>query len=108
MLSLGIRVSNNNNDSNSNHNKNNSNKRKFLHGWNRGPMPARKLTQDSGGAETKAREAFGECTYCDPNFMAIPGIEEALRGYDVPMGNPNPGYVFKARTYLLVIWGLEQ
>ena len=47
--------------------------------------------KEIGGAESKAREMFGECTYCDPNFMAIPGIEEALKGYDVPIGNPNPG-----------------
>ena len=33
----------------------------------------------------------GECEYCDPNFMSVPGIEEALKGYDVPSGNPNPG-----------------
>ena len=33
----------------------------------------------------------GECEYCDPNFMNLPGIEEALKGYDVPSGNPNPG-----------------
>ena len=23
--------------------------------------------------------------------MAFPNLEEAMRGYDVPMGNPNPG-----------------
>ncbi len=31
------------------------------------------------------------CPYCDPNYMAFPNLEEAMRGYDVPMGNPNPG-----------------
>ncbi len=31
------------------------------------------------------------CPYCDPNYMAYPNLEEAMRGYDVPMGNPNPG-----------------
>ena len=46
---------------------------------------------ESAGPETKAKLNFGECTYCDPNFMAIPGIEQALKGYDVPMGNPIPG-----------------
>ena len=41
----------------------------------------------------RAEDVRGECEYCDPNFMNVPGIEEALRGYDVPSGNPNPGYV---------------
>ena len=36
-------------------------------------------------------EAFVICPYCDPNHMAYPNMEEAVRGYDVPMGNPNPG-----------------
>ena len=40
--------------------------------------------------ESKAAN-FGECPYCDPNFASVPGIEQALMGYDVPMGNPNPG-----------------
>ena len=31
------------------------------------------------------------CPYCDPNYVDIPGLEEACRGYDAPMGNPNPG-----------------
>ena len=30
------------------------------------------------------------CPYCDPNYIDIPGLEEACRGYDTPMGNPNP------------------
>ncbi|XP_023334523.1 uncharacterized protein LOC111706009 isoform X2 [Eurytemora carolleeae] len=30
------------------------------------------------------------CPYCDPNYMAYPNLEEACRGYDLPMGNPNP------------------
>ena len=30
------------------------------------------------------------CPYCDPNYVDIPGLEEACRGYDTPMGNPNP------------------
>merc|ERR1711974_380942 len=33
---------------------------------------------------------FVICPYCDPNHMHIPNLEEACRGYDVPMGNPNP------------------
>lgn len=37
-------------------------------------------------------EAFVLCPYCDPNHMAYPNLEEAMRGYDVPMGNPNPGH----------------
>ena len=33
---------------------------------------------------------FVICPYCDPNHMHIPNLEESCRGYDVPMGNPNP------------------
>ena len=77
MLSLGIRV---------------SNKLKLREGGGGGEGQA---TGDgfgsSGGPDAKAKQAAGECTYCDPNFMPIPGIEQALKGYDVPMGNPNPG-----------------
>ena len=36
-------------------------------------------------------QSFVICPYCDPNHMAYPNMEEAVRGYDVPMGNPNPG-----------------
>ena len=36
-------------------------------------------------------KTFVICPYCDPNHMAYPNMEEAVRGYDVPMGNPNPG-----------------
>lgn len=35
---------------------------------------------------------FVLCPYCDPNHMAYPNLEEAMRGYDVPTGNPNPGH----------------
>ena len=34
---------------------------------------------------------FVLCPYCDPNHIAYPNLEEAMRGYDVPMGDPNPG-----------------
>ena len=51
-----------------------------------GPRPPDK----EEGEEDKA-DVRGECEYCDPNFMNLPGLEEALKGYDVPSGNPNPG-----------------
>ena len=37
-------------------------------------------------------KCYVKCPYCDPNHMAYPNLEEAMRGYDVPMGNPNPGH----------------
>ena len=37
-------------------------------------------------------EGFLLCPYCNPSHMAYPNLEEAMRGYDVPMGNPNPGH----------------
>ena len=30
------------------------------------------------------------CPYCDPNYKPYPSVDEACRGYDVPMGNPIP------------------
>ncbi len=36
-------------------------------------------------------EDFGYCPYCDPNFSGVPGLAQALTGYDLAMGNPNPG-----------------
>ena len=42
------------------------------------------------------------CPYCDPNHVAYPNLEETCRGYDVPMGNPNPGE--KDSGQRLIIW----
>ena len=33
---------------------------------------------------------FVICPYCDPEHDPYPNIKEAMRGYDVPMGDPNP------------------
>ena len=46
-----------------------------------GPVPLWKLEN----------QVLGKCTYCDPNSMNIPNLEDAMRGYELPMGNPNPG-----------------
>ena len=35
-------------------------------------------------------QGFVICPYCDPEYDPYPNIKEALRGYDVPMGDPNP------------------
>jgi hypothetical protein len=43
------------------------------------------------------------CPYCDPNHVAYPNLEETCRGYDVPMGNPNPG---KKKQLVIVKHGL--
>ena len=50
--------------------------------------------------EDKA-DVRGECEYCDPNFMNLPGLEEALKGYDVPSGNPNPGGLMNKFNYFI-------
>ena len=34
--------------------------------------------------------AYVVCPYCDPNYKPYPNVDEACRGYDVPMGNPIP------------------
>ena len=31
----------------------------------------------------------GSCPYCDPNYMDVPNLQSAMKGYDVPMGDPN-------------------
>ncbi len=42
--------------------------------------------------DVRSRSAdFGFCPYCDPDFVSVPGIQQVLRGYDLPMGDPNPG-----------------
>jgi hypothetical protein len=45
---------------------------------------------EAGDEEEEGSKDVGECPFCDPNFMD-PGVEEALKGYDVPSGDPNPG-----------------
>ena len=35
-------------------------------------------------------KGFVICPYCDPEHDPYPNIKEAMRGYDVPMGDPNP------------------
>ena len=32
-----------------------------------------------------------ECPYCDPDWYDVPNFPEAMKGYDLPMGNPDPG-----------------
>ena len=44
----------------------------------------------------KINSGYVICPYCDPNHVAYPNLEETCRGYDVPMGNPNPGKVYSA------------
>ena len=39
---------------------------------------------------TYSSNAFVICPYCDPEHSPYPNLKEALRGYDVPMGDPNP------------------
>ena len=37
------------------------------------------------------KEMIAECPYCNPNWNDVPNFPEAMKGYDVPMGNPDPG-----------------
>ena len=34
---------------------------------------------------------IGRCKYCDPAWSYVSNFAEAVKGYDVPMGNPYPG-----------------
>ena len=36
---------------------------------------------------------MGYCPYCDPNFIDIPNLQSAMKGYDLPMGDPNRKYL---------------
>ena len=36
---------------------------------------------------------IGKCKYCNPNWSYVSNFAEACKGYDVPMGNPNPGNI---------------
>ena len=37
------------------------------------------------------KKLVANCPYCDPNWHDVPNFPEAMKGYDVPMGNPDPG-----------------
>ena len=37
------------------------------------------------------KKLVANCPYCDPNWDDVPNLPEAMKGYDVPMGNPDPG-----------------
>ena len=35
-------------------------------------------------------QSFVICPYCNPGHSPYPNLKEAMRGYDIPMGDPNP------------------
>ena len=37
------------------------------------------------------KKLIGECPYCDPDWDDVPNLPEAMKGYDVAMGNPDSG-----------------
>ena len=37
------------------------------------------------------KKLIAECPYCDPDWDDVPNLPEAMKGYDVPMGYPDPG-----------------
>ena len=37
------------------------------------------------------KDMIAECPYCNPTWNDVPNFPEAMKGYDVPMGNPDPG-----------------
>ena len=37
------------------------------------------------------KELIAECPYCDPDWEDVPNSIEAMRGYDIALGNPDPG-----------------
>ena len=39
---------------------------------------------------------IGKCKYCDPAWSYVSNFAEAVKGYDVPMGNPYPGMNMKS------------
>ena len=69
----------------------------------RGSTTSTKGPPDKEGEGEDKADVRGECEYCDPNFMNLPGLEEALKGYDVPSGNPNPGKLVNKFNYLICL-----
>ena len=44
------------------------------------------------------KKLVGECPYCDPDWDDVPNLPEAMKGYEVPLGNPDPGnYINETR-----------
>ena len=39
------------------------------------------------------QKLIGICPYCNPNWHDVPNLPEAMKGYDVPKGNPDPGLI---------------
>ena len=37
------------------------------------------------------KKFIAECPYCDPDWDDVPNLPEAMKGYDVAMGNPDSG-----------------
>ena len=62
---------------------------------------ARKKFLEQPGAHSETINQFkkklvnahliGKCKYCDPAWSYVSNFAEAVKGYDVPMGNPYPG-----------------
>lgn len=49
---------------------------------------------------------LGKCPYCDPNYMDVPNLESAMKGYDLPMGNPNrKPFIFVAAHFQSIFLG---
>ena len=40
------------------------------------------------------QKLIGICPYCNPNWHDVPNLPEAMKGYDVPNGNPDPGLIY--------------
>ncbi len=40
-------------------------------------------------AEVNLEDVLGQCPYCDPNYIDIPNLQSALKGYNLPMGDPD-------------------
>ena len=40
------------------------------------------------------QKLIGICPYCNPNWHDVPNLPEAMKGYDVPNGNPDPGLFY--------------
>ena len=36
-----------------------------------------------------SKDLFAQCPYCDPNYIDVPNLQSAMKGYDLPMGDPN-------------------
>ena len=50
---------------------------------------------------TTSLPIFATCPFCDPDFQDVPNLQSALKGYDLPSGDPDRKYFPSVSKYRL-------